>query len=344
MLIYIQSILVVLLGIFSTISDVKNKKIYNKNIFIFCVISLFFDVIFFNEFEFKNLINYLLNLIISIIISFLFYYFKIWAAGDAKLFIAFCIIIPYSLYEVSIKNIFPSIYLLILIFSIAFIYIVFETIFLWIKDNEKFKLKSEITLNNDWNDFFIQYFLGYFIVLFINNIIISFFEDFKTNNEILIIICNMLFLLLVFKIFKERKKMIIVMLIFIILNIIYYLIYGFELYSYNIKMILFVAVIMVFRVVAEKYNYEEIEIKDLKPRMILAYQSIFMFYGSKVKGLPINTTESTDSRLTQEEVESIKRWSKTKKGKNSLIIVRHMPFAPFMFTGITIFIIFKLFI
>ena len=81
----------------------------------------------------------MINLFISGIIAFLFFCFKIWAAGDAKLFLAIILMIPYEIYEVEKSNIFPALYLLILIFSVAFIYVVIETIYLLIKDEEKIK-------------------------------------------------------------------------------------------------------------------------------------------------------------------------------------------------------------
>ena len=93
-----------------------------------------------------------------------------------------------------------------------------------------------------------------------------------------------------------------------------------------------------------KLTYHHIiKVEDLKPRMILSFGSVLKFYSSKVKGLPKSTTETTDSRLTEEEVESIKRWSKTKKGKETIVIVRHMPFAPFMLAGEILFFILKLY-
>ena len=36
-----------------------------------------------------------------------------------------------------------------------------------------------------------------------------------------------------------------------------------------------------------------------------------------------------------------KRWSKTKNGCEKIIIVRHMPFAPFIFVGTTIYLVMK---
>ena len=78
--------------------------------------------------------------------------------------------------------------------------------------------------------------------------------------------------------------------------------------------------------------------------MILSYVSILRFYSSRVRGLPKITDETTDSRITKEEVDSIKRWSKTKKGQETIEIVRHIPFAPFILLGEILFWIVKLYI
>lgn len=344
MLVYIQSIIAIILGIVSSITDFKNKKIYNKNIILATIISAFTYLILCNQIEIIYIKNYLINLIISVIISFLFFYFKIWAAGDAKLFLAIVLMIPYELYEVETNNVFPALYLLIIIFSIAFIYVFFETIYLCIKDREKTKKIKELRFGKEEiKDFIIKYFMGYFIILFINNITSKFFTNFRINNAGLILICNMLILIFIYRVIRKEKQSLIITFIFIMANILYYVVFGLEIYSVNIKMFILVFVIMIFRIISEKYNYEEIKIEDLKPRMILSFGSVLKFYGSKVKGLPQNTTETTDSRLTDEEVESIKRWSKTKKGKETIVVVRHMPFAPFMLVGEIVFFILRLY-
>ncbi len=344
MLAYIQSIIAIILGCVSSITDFKNKKIYNKNIIVAVIISILVYIILCNQIEIAYIKNYLINFGISVIISFLFFNFKIWAAGDAKLFLSIVLMIPYEIYEVETNNIFPALNLLIMIFSVAFIYVAIETIYLWIKDKEKIKKIKDLKLEKiELKNFIIQYFMGYFIILFINNITFKFLNDFKINNNGLILICNMLILIFTYRVIREEKKFFITMYIFIILNIIYYIMFGIELHSVNFKILLLVLVIMLFRNVSEKYNYEEIKIINLKPRMILSFKSILKFYGSRVKGLPQQTTETTDSRLTIEEVESIKRWSKSKNGKETIEIVRHMPFAPFMLVGEILFFILKLY-
>lgn len=341
---YFQSIIAIILGLISALTDFKEMKIYNKNIKIFLIISIIIYLLCFNQIEIIYIKYYLINLIISIIISFIFYYFKIWAAGDAKLFLAIIFMIPYPVYQNNIKNIFPAMYLLIIIFSIAFIYVVLESIFLWIKDKEKFKKIKGLELTKKTIiEFLSNYFMGYFIILFINNILFKFLTDFNLYNGSLIMLCNTLLLVFIYQIIRNKKNIYLTTIIFIILNIIFYIIYGFNFQPINKKMLLIVLTIILFRTISEKYNYEVISINDLKSRMILSYGSVIMFYGSKVKGLPKMTTESTDSRLTENEVNSIKRWSRTKKGKKDITIVKHLPFAPFILVGEIIFFAIKLY-
>lgn len=341
---YIQSIIAIILGFISTITDFKDMKIYNKNILYAILISIVIYILFYNQLEFIYFKYYIINLIISIIISFIFFYFKIWAAGDAKLFLAIIFMIPYPIYQNNISNIFPAMYLLIIIFSVAFIYVVLESIYLWIKDNKKLKYitKKNIT-KNEIKDFILNYFFGYFIILFINNVLINYAINFNIYNGSLIMLCNMLLLIFIYQIIKTNQQKYKLTIIFIFLNIINYIINGIQLQTINYKTLLIVLIITIFRKISEKYNYEVINIKDLKPRMILSFGSIMKFYGSKVKGLPNKTTESTDSRLTEYEVNNIKRWSKTKKGTDEIVIVKHLPFAPFILIGEIIFFVIKLY-
>lgn len=342
MLIYIQCIIAVILGVVSTITDFKNKKIYNKNIIYVLMASLFIYIVLWKQITIQYITNYCINIIISVIISFSFYYFKIWSAGDAKLFLAIIIIIPYNIYNVEKTNLFPALYLLIIIFSIGFFYVVLETLVLWVKDKKRiqiFKLKIK-----NIKQIIINYFMGYFVILFINNITLKFVPDFRINNGGLMLICNMLILFFLYRIIKRKRKTLIIMSLFLIANSTYYFIFGLRIYSINLKMFVFVLSIMLFRSFAEKYNYEEIRIENLKPRMILSFESVLKFYSSRVKGLPHSTDETTDSRLTTNEVNSIKRWSKTKRGQDTIVIVRHMPFAPFILIGEIMFFIFRLFI
>ena len=168
--------------------------------------------------------------------------------------------------------------------------------------------------------------------------------EFRLYNGGLVLLCNMLILLFIYRIVVQVKLASIITIIFAVLNLIYYIKFGFHINSIDINFFILVIIIMIFRMIAEKYNYEEIKIENLQPRMILSYGSILRFYSSRVRGLPKITDETTDSRITKEEVDSIKRWSKTKKGQETIEIVRHIPFAPFILLGEILFWIVKLYI
>lgn len=341
---YLLGLVAIILGVIATKSDFQEMKIYNKNIKWAVIVSSAIYLICFREIEVSYLDNYLINLGISLVISFLFFYFKIWAAGDAKLFLAIVFMIPYSVYGVDINNVFPALNLLIIIFSIAFIYVVLESIYLGIRDKKRHeKMKHFKLTKNEIKDFLLPYFLGYFVILFINNMFYTFLEGFRFYNGSLIMLCNMLLLVFIYQVIRDKKQVVLLMVIFMGLNVIYYGIFGIVLQGIDVKMLGIVLVIMLFRSMAEKYNYEVIKITDLKSRMILSYGSVMKFYGSRVKGLPKGTTESTDSRLTEEEVLSIKRWSKSKRGQDDITIVKHLPFAPFILLGEIIFFVIKLY-
>ena len=78
--------------------------------------------------------------------------------------------------------------------------------------------------------------------------------------------------------------------------------------------------------------YEEIAVADLKAGMILATFSSLLMQSSVTKGLPGVSTEDLKSRLTNEEIESIRIWAKATR-TTSLTIVKKIPFAVFISVG-----------
>lgn len=93
-----------------------------------------------------------------------------------------------------------------------------------------------------------------------------------------------------------------------------------------------VVVLLIFQMTIKTILYEEIKIADLKKGMILSTISSMMMQNSRVRGLPSVSTEDLKSRLTEEQVNSICRWSKSRKIE-TIAIVRKIPFAIFIFSG-----------
>ena len=65
---------------------------------------------------------------------------------------------------------------------------------------------------------------------------------------------------------------------------------------------------------------------------------IMQFTRSRVKGLPEETSEDMKSGITEEQAEAIRRWKDSKYGKETIIIVRKIPFAIFIFLGTVVFL------
>lgn len=115
-------------------TDIKYKKAYNKIVLLFMPIGVAIQavsILLCKEYSWQIA----LNLISIFSISVLFYVFKIWAAGDAKVAIVMSLLLSYDVYGKQ-KEI-PALYLIGFTFTIAFIYILIESIFLFICEYKK---------------------------------------------------------------------------------------------------------------------------------------------------------------------------------------------------------------
>ena len=336
MLVTLEILLTLFTCIISTITDIRNKKIYNKIIIVTNIVAIILYVLFYKQIEISFIRQHVFNILTTIIISFMFFYFNIWAAGDAKLFITLSVCIPVQLFERNPISIFPSELLLILIFSSAFIYILFETIYLFIKDKSRFE-KNESD-NKSIKETITNFVLTTSVLTLINNILFYLLPKFMSQNIILSIIISM-FIGISLNEIKDKKEIIII--VTLLLNIVLFIIAGVHLTWLNLIYLLVSMITMEFRKVSGKYNYKEIETNKVQVGMILSVESSILFRNSRVKNLPGLSTEQTDSRLKDKEVDAIKRWAKTKKGINHMIIVKYIPFAPFMLLGYIEFIILK---
>ncbi len=127
---------IIFLGILTSYGDIKEGKIRNKWIILALAYAFFINLVLIIYFYFTTGINiqYLIelstNLLFAIIIGFGFWYIGIWTAGDGKLFIAFSVLIPLSVYGLGYQKYIPSITLLINIFIpallIMLIFILFK--------------------------------------------------------------------------------------------------------------------------------------------------------------------------------------------------------------------------
>ena len=77
------------------ISDLKYKKIPNKYLTYLLLLIPFYYIYIFFSFPEINYLNFFIQILITFLVSFILFYFWIWAAGDAKYLLVLALFIPY---------------------------------------------------------------------------------------------------------------------------------------------------------------------------------------------------------------------------------------------------------
>ncbi|MBN1325459.1 hypothetical protein JW977_00550 [Candidatus Falkowbacteria bacterium] len=138
-LIILPIVIILFIGCIISIEDFKISKIRNKWIKLGVYLGLFYYFILFllailNKFEIINLFSIkpeyflyiLIYTLIAFILSYLLWYFKLWAGGDAKLFTLYVFLVPLAFYSNSYFKYFPQLNLLINIFIPIFLYLIIK--------------------------------------------------------------------------------------------------------------------------------------------------------------------------------------------------------------------------
>jgi len=93
-----------------------------------------------------NFDKWCINLVISSLVAYLLWNFKLWAAGDAKLFICYSSLIPMGKYSrVYFNYYFASFLLLLAIFIPATIYLLFRSIFYFLKRFKLMEIREKLS-------------------------------------------------------------------------------------------------------------------------------------------------------------------------------------------------------
>ena len=88
---------------------------------------------------------------------------------------------------------------------------------------------------------------------------------------------------------------------------------------------------------ARTNTYEVISGDEVKPGMILSYTTIMAMQNCIDPNIPRSTTENRRSRITDVQANAVKTWCKN--AKSDIVIVKMIPFAPFIALSVVIEII-----
>lgn len=346
---FFNVVLIMIFGFVSSYTDIKHSKIYNKHILLFVIIALTFNVLYFTLINKTDNLGYsyleklLINAFIALLVSYLLYASKIWAAGDSKAFFLFNLLTPLEFYEKGFSVFFWGFTILMNIFAIALIYIILDTFYHLAMEyygTKRISLPRQIAINKD------TFVLGFMRVLFaivsaylFNYLVLNFFVDIFESNAAFIQLIYFIALIMVLRKTESLKRLTLYILsevfILLVLNFTYNRIF-FVAGVLNYKVVLVVLLLILLRYFSGKFDYKEITIDQLKAGMVLSISDILLLSKANMKEVP-----EYGSRLTSDEVLKIKEFVNKKVKTNSFTIVRKIPFAPILFLGVIAQLIFR---
>ena len=332
---FIATILSFILCVITSITDIKENRISNKLLLFFGLSGIGLTIA---QYILKtNIIwdAYLFNLTLVIIFSLVLYILHIWAAGDSKLLIVLGLLIPAN-YCMLAERIVPwSVIIVALSFIFSFIYLVFESIWLFINHKGTFSFKN---VKNNFFQFLFAYIRNIIYISLALKLESYFAKDWFTAHGWAILGVNICLILLISS-FDLLKKIpiIICTLVFSVL----FSIYSNEWFiSFDrLKYYFLVIAVMLIRIMISEYNYKTIPTSEVEKGMILSSLSTIFMSKSKIKELPEISHEDMRSRLSEAEANAVVQWGNTKNGLKEIQIVRKMPYAIFIFIGLTIYTI-----
>ena len=328
--------LMILICVQATITDLRRGIIQNKILLFGTIISVIFNSVYYIIFASEYVQAFIINFGVMVVLSVFFYSTHIWAAGDSKLLMFVVSLIPARIYY-SGNNVAASVSILIVIFSLAFFFYVFESFCIGIKEKSLFSMNR---LKIDVLRMVTQYVKCTCVITLINFLVSIVMPIFYNENVPLFMIINMIIVLLICNVELLNKWYAILPLV--VLTSIIITIQGREFRFANWAIYGVVCIVVILRILAEKYNYKIIPTEEVKCGMVLSYGTIMLFQPSKVKGLPTYTTEDIRSRISEGEAESIVRWKDSKYGRPVITIVRKIPFAIFITMGTIFYLLMRM--
>ncbi|MBD3164014.1 hypothetical protein GF323_02350 [Candidatus Woesearchaeota archaeon] len=353
---------IIFLGIVTSYSDIIKGKIRNK----WVLSALFYSIIIYIFlFITGNLLtDYFfrlsLNMVFALFVGFGFWYLGLWTAGDGKLFISFIFLMPLSVYRNAHNEWFPGISLLFNIFISATLILL---IFILVKiDFKKFKVFLKPALKQIFHlSSFMESLLFLFAVFWLVGFILSLFS--LQNQYSLLIITT----LLVFSIIRDKGGKRAILVLSAISSV--RLLTDKSVYSTPFLANFFLAVFLWFLIrtfvlggifsIARSSFSQQMQLKELKPGMMLSETIIKKdsHYSGKLKTSkskiiknnshcyikqPKSLTQLNSfikeeaEGLTQEQINKIR-----KTGFKKIRVSKTIPFAPFIFFGVILTILFK---
>ncbi|MFA7101087.1 MAG: hypothetical protein WC196_04955 [Bacilli bacterium] len=316
-----------------SISDIKEGIIRNKTLLLFAVLAVIFDCIYYIVFVQDLFLDFLPNILIIAIISLYLFYSHSFAGGDCKMVIALALLYPARLYVPYGTGIITLYFALGFAVIAGFIYLLLDSI--------KALVTKKVVITKVYVKNMIFNFLKSYVSAMGYILLINFILAICSANglDINIWFSRLLCLLVAWCIGKfpalSRKVFIIsAYSLVILLSLIFK---TFQL-SFNLESYLLILGLLFCQITIRSTIYENTKVENLKKGMILSKLSSALMQKSITKGLPRVSTENLKSRLSCEQVESVKIWARATHIAE-ISVVKKIPFAIFISIGFLSYLI-----
>lgn len=315
------------LCVICTRSDAREGLIHNKTLVAFSTTAVFIDFIYYGFFARELLFDFLSNLSMVAVISLYFFYSHSFAGGDCKMTIVLALLYParyYFVYGESILTLFFAIAFAILA---GYVYLLLTSVNAIVTKKVKFTIEyAKKYLVN-----FLKSYISAMLYIALMNCVLILCDRCGLSVNIWIFRCICILVAWCvgrYPIFQKAYCIIPTLVVLLVLSVINRTVP----ISLNPEHYTFVLVLLLCQMTIRTTIYEKVRVEELRKGMILTTLSSVLIQSSITKGLPGISTEDLKSRLTLEEIESIKIWAKATHTQE-LTIVKKIPFAVFIFIG-----------
>ena len=328
-------IVMAILGIYASASDISSGIIKNKAIKIGAIYAIIADSIYYGVIIPAFAKAFFLNLIILTIISLILFFSHSWAGGDCKLLCLFGMLYPARFYIGYYESRITLPLTVMIAFMLGYLYLIETYIHGAIHER---KVPSLVKIKISLMQFVYRYVR---IIIYISALHLFFqmiVSSGRQLNNLWWITIGFCVAWMVDSIPALKNKTVIG--IVLVLDAVLSAVLGVVPISTHIAPYLFLILVVIVKDIVSEQNYKIIPTQQVCAGMILSTATTMLFIRSRVKGLPDISTEDLKSRLSAEEAESVKRWEKSVTGKHEIVIVRKIPFAIFIFLSFVIYFAF----
>lgn len=333
------------IGLICSYTDIKNGKILNKWVLLgfLCAFLLYFslfshNIMAGNKEIASDIFRALLNGLAALLAGYLLWHFKLWSAGDAKLFAVYSFLIPWAFYPKSHVfpfSFFPSFYLLINLFILLLAALAINAFFTLIKRrNQLIKKIGEIKLLKTFH-FLLQMFLNYAFVIVLLQVLVSLIKNSSLSQILLnpFLIFALLFLIMS-RFSAARKKWLSTVICGTVVLYSCFLVFNgktYLLYDILKTALIFMVLVGLTRQVLDFYSQEQIRIKDIEKGTIVSKKELeALFSKAKKKGLKEKLGRMDASGFSEIQAKLIKNFLADEE-KIKIKSYKSLPLAPFLF-------------